>query len=289
MNQAFQPDQPIVLIDATTGQRQLIWTELDSNATSPDETDLLIRVGKNLKEGHRYIVAMRNMTDRRAGRRSRRRPGSRSTATTSRPTSRRSRSAAQHFESIFKTLRTPGSRATTSTTPGTSPSRARATSPSGCSHPRRRTRPARRQRRRATGSSRGTRRSSRSPTSRPSTSLAGTRASDLAVTDPSHAVQNVREVTGTFQVPCYLNQVGCPSGSRFNLGADGLPQQTPGNFYTRDFTCNIPQSAVREQTPGPGDFGRPPGPAVDVRARAVRRLHARSTPANVRSSAPTTA
>ena len=31
------PNQPIVLIDAATGQRQLIWAELDSNATSPGE------------------------------------------------------------------------------------------------------------------------------------------------------------------------------------------------------------------------------------------------------------
>jgi hypothetical protein len=55
-------------------------------------------------------------------------------------------------------------------------------------------------------------------------------------------------------VPCYLNQVGCPSGSKFNLGAAGLPHQTPGNFYTANFTCNIPQSAVHEQTPGAGDW-----------------------------------
>ena len=39
---SFDADQPVVLIDAETRERQLIWTELDSNATSPGETDLLI-------------------------------------------------------------------------------------------------------------------------------------------------------------------------------------------------------------------------------------------------------
>ena len=32
-------------------------------------------------------------------------------------------------------------------------------------------------------------------------------------------------------VPCYLNQVGCPPGSRYQLGPDGLPQRIPGNTY----------------------------------------------------------
>ena len=63
MSESFDEDQPIVLIDADTGQRQLIWTELDSNATSPAQTDLLIHFGKNLEDGHRYIVALRGMKD----------------------------------------------------------------------------------------------------------------------------------------------------------------------------------------------------------------------------------
>ena len=63
MSHSFDPDQPIVVIDADTGERQLIWTELDSNASTPAETDLLIHFGKNLQDGHRYIVAMRGMKD----------------------------------------------------------------------------------------------------------------------------------------------------------------------------------------------------------------------------------
>ena len=48
MGQTFRQDAPIVLIDAATGKRQLIWAELDSNAHNDAERELIIRVGKNL-------------------------------------------------------------------------------------------------------------------------------------------------------------------------------------------------------------------------------------------------
>ena len=54
---------PVVVIDATTGERQPIWVEIDSNATSPDETALLIHPAKNFTGGHRYIVALRKLED----------------------------------------------------------------------------------------------------------------------------------------------------------------------------------------------------------------------------------
>src|SRR5262249_11865152 len=66
----------------------------------------------------------------------------------------------------------------------------------------------------------------------------------------SHATQNVREVTGTYQVPCFLNSPGCAPGGQFNLGTDGLPQQN--GTMTARFTCNIPLSAVTETSPGSG-------------------------------------
>ena len=61
MSKAFDPNQSIVLIDAATGERQLIWAELDAQATSDAARNLLIRPGKNLANGHRYIVAMRGL------------------------------------------------------------------------------------------------------------------------------------------------------------------------------------------------------------------------------------
>lgn len=56
-----QSDSPIVVINAATGERQLIWSELDANADKEAELSLLIRVAKNLQDGQRYIVALRNM------------------------------------------------------------------------------------------------------------------------------------------------------------------------------------------------------------------------------------
>jgi hypothetical protein len=52
---------PIVLIDQDTGKREPIWSELDANASSPATTDLVIHPGRDLTEGHTYIVALRNL------------------------------------------------------------------------------------------------------------------------------------------------------------------------------------------------------------------------------------
>ena len=54
---------PVVVINARTLRRQLIWAELDSQATSPASTALLIHPAKNLREGERYIVALRRLRD----------------------------------------------------------------------------------------------------------------------------------------------------------------------------------------------------------------------------------
>ncbi len=73
-------DQPLLLIDADTGERQAIWAELDSNPTSvdpsgagdggigedPGNTDpvnLIVRPAKNLEPGKRFIIAFRNLKD----------------------------------------------------------------------------------------------------------------------------------------------------------------------------------------------------------------------------------
>ena len=61
MSQAFAKQQPIVVIDERTGQRQLIWSELDANATSRADTNLMIHPGKNFTEGHTYVVALRGL------------------------------------------------------------------------------------------------------------------------------------------------------------------------------------------------------------------------------------
>src|SRR5438128_5498642 len=54
-------DEPIVVIDATTGRRWPIWSEIDSNAADPDRVALLIHPAVNFAAKHRYIVALRNL------------------------------------------------------------------------------------------------------------------------------------------------------------------------------------------------------------------------------------
>lgn len=55
---------PILIVDATTGERHPFWSELDNNAfTGDDERTLILRPAVNFQEGHRYLVALRNMRE----------------------------------------------------------------------------------------------------------------------------------------------------------------------------------------------------------------------------------
>ena len=54
-------DQPIVVIDAATGKRHPVWSEIDSTATSAANVNLIVRPTVNFREGHRYIVALRRL------------------------------------------------------------------------------------------------------------------------------------------------------------------------------------------------------------------------------------
>jgi hypothetical protein len=57
---------PIVLLDADTGERHPYWAELDENAATIEQgadRTLIIRPLENLAEGHRYIVALRDLRD----------------------------------------------------------------------------------------------------------------------------------------------------------------------------------------------------------------------------------
>ncbi|MEO7092848.1 MAG: hypothetical protein ABI175_06325, partial [Polyangiales bacterium] len=54
---------PTVLIDATTGERIPHWAELDESAKDFDEKAVIIRPVVRLKDGRRYIVAIRDVVD----------------------------------------------------------------------------------------------------------------------------------------------------------------------------------------------------------------------------------
>ena len=60
---SLDENAPIVLVDADTGEHHPFFAELDSTATNSATRALIIRPARNLKEGGRYIVALRRLKD----------------------------------------------------------------------------------------------------------------------------------------------------------------------------------------------------------------------------------
>jgi hypothetical protein len=92
--------------------------------------------------------------------------------------------------------------------------------------------------------------------------------------DPAQDDQIARRVAGTVTVPCYLDQPGCPPGSRFAFRGRGLDLPSPGtNTIKANFVCNIPRSAsaaapARPSLYGHGLFGR----ATEINSRPLEQL-----------------
>jgi hypothetical protein len=66
MHRYADANQPVVVIDAATGQRQPVFAELDANPNhytpgNTQDVNLIIRPTRNFIEGHRYIVALRGL------------------------------------------------------------------------------------------------------------------------------------------------------------------------------------------------------------------------------------
>ena len=228
MAQAFDRRQPVVVIDAATRERQLVWAELDAKAASDEDRQLIIRPGRNFREGHRYIVSLSNLRGA-DGRRLEAPAGFRvyrDRIHTRDPVIEGRRG---HMRSLLRTLRR-----------------------------------AKIERRRlylawdfTVASERGL--SERAlhirddafaqigdtdlDDHRPSGHSPAYSVTTVRDFTPSENASLARQVEGTFTVPCYLSSPGCAPGGRYQLDADGLPQQTPGNVMSARFVCNIPRSA----------------------------------------------
>ena len=63
MGSSLDRDAPIVVIDAETGRRHPYWAEVDSRAPDDAHRLLFVRPAENFREGHRYIVAIRDVVD----------------------------------------------------------------------------------------------------------------------------------------------------------------------------------------------------------------------------------
>jgi hypothetical protein len=233
-NDRQRPREPIVVIDAETGERHPIWVELDSYASIRRETALLIRAATNYRPGRRYIVAMRNMKN--ADGETLRAPAGfryyRDNLRSDAPAINRQR---PRFNRIFRELRGVGiNRADLylawDFTVSSDHNRAERVL-----HMR----------------------------DQAFAQLGDTNLADVTVEGaaPGFTVTEVesfaeaenermaRRVQGTFEVPCYLEPSCAPRG-RFALGPNGLPSRN--GTWTANFNCMVPRAAVDGPEARPG-------------------------------------
>jgi hypothetical protein len=260
MAQSFRRDQPVVVINARTHERQLIWAELDATAGDPAHTALLIRPGRNWREGDRYIVALRDLKDATGATL----PAPQGFAVyrdrlrTDQPLVEARR---PHMEGIFGDLARAGigrsdlylawdfTVASARSLAGRmlairddafgqlgdhdlGDRRIQGTPPPFTVNP-----PA------ATYTS---------GSDTDGTWDYGTCAQATCTSaehDAGKDSEIARRITGTLTVPCYLDQPGCPPGARFHYasatpGPYDTPTQIPGNTYTARYVCKVPRASV---------------------------------------------
>ena len=230
IERSFDRAQPIVLLNADTGQRHPIWSELDANPADRENVNLIIRPAENLEEGGRYIVALRNLRNARGNLIEAQRGFElyRDPVITSRPEVESRRA---HFEELFGTLGRAGIKrkslyaAWDFTVAGRDNLTERMLSIRDDAF------------------------AQLGDTDLDDMQVQGSAPSFL-ITDvqdftPAEDDRIARQVDGQFIVPCYLDVPGCPTGSRFQFApGSNLPLRIPGNTTTANFTCLIPRATA---------------------------------------------
>lgn len=223
----------VVVVDANTGRRWPIWTEIDSTASNPAKRVLEIHPAVNFKSGDRYIVAIRNVKN--AADEHIEAPAAfryyRDDVPSEQPQINERR---EHYEELFSKLEAAGVKrkslylawdftvASDMNNAGRMLSmRNQAFAEIGDDNL-------------EDGIPEGV-----------SPSFTVTHV----VNDPNPG-QIARRVEGTFQVPCFLFP-SCAPGGRMHLDGEGHPIQN--GEWTANFECIIPESVVT----GPGEEGRP--------------------------------
>jgi hypothetical protein len=228
-----------VLINARTHRRQLIWAEVDALASDPADAALEIHPAVNLDEGGHYIVALRHLRDS-SDHRIKAQPYFRALRDRRHDKTPGVRERRRHFDWIFKTLKkahikrkslylawdfTVASERNLSeralhirndalarlgdTTPGDNVVQGTA----------------------------------------PPFQIGQVTDFTPCGSDGCQAGESdrlLRRVAGTYTVPCYLDQPGCPPGSKFlhQPASNPLPTRLPGNTMQADFVCNVPRDAT---------------------------------------------
>jgi hypothetical protein len=268
------PDQPVVVVDATTHKRWPIWGEMDVNPAHDSDRNLIVRPAVNFTEGHRYVVALRKARDK-SGKLLEPTPAFRffrdGVATEPRVAALEARRP--KMERIFGDLARAGiEREDLSLAWDFTVASEKSLSERVL------------QMRNDAFAQLGDRDlSDLRPEGRAPQVMLNPDTPDAPINDDSYGntdaqqedqdgVENyqpcgddnppqcggghdywlARQVRGQIVVPCYLDKPGCPPGSRFSYGSteDTLPtlQPIPGNTMLAPFTCNIPRAAL--DTPG---------------------------------------
>lgn len=225
IGESLKENQPIAVIDEQTGRRVAIYSQLDANAPTPQTTNLMILPAKELTEGHTYVVVLRNL--RNASGQLIGAPAWFEKLRDDRWLPWDERSQRARYDRIFDTLRRAGI--------------------------------GRENMYEAWDFTVG---SEKSLTSRllairnnAFAQLGDNNLADGRVTGsaPAYTITSVgtlnsqvRDVQGTFNVPCYLDTCGPTATTGFHYSSskpDALPTQIPGNVATAQFECIIPSAA----------------------------------------------
>ncbi len=229
MGAAFAPAQPIVIIDEATGRRQLIWAELDFNATSPGTTDLLIHPGTDFADGHTYVVALREL--RNASGHVIAAPAWFERLRDGRQLAASERAQRARYARIFAALQRAGigRRSLYAAWDFTVASRQNLTS--------------------RLLAIRNSAFAQLGDHDLADGVVAG-RAPSFVVASTTSLTPQLVDVQGTYSVPCYLVTCGASTTTGFHYsssGPDATPTQIPGNVATARFECVIPSTAGNPQ------------------------------------------
>ena len=210
---SLDADSPIVLVDATTGERHPFWAELDVLADAGETPLLMIHPSRNFADGHRIVVGLRHLVDA-SGQAIPPSPQFAVYRDGQRTTDARFEARRPAMERIFADLAAAGM-----------------------------------QRGELQLAWDFTVASTESLTGRMIAIRDGAFAAlgdaapvftvDTVTENPNPFVR--RRIEGTFELPLYLTQDGKPGG-RLVLDAAGRPQRQPGTFTAR-YTCNLPPAS----------------------------------------------
>lgn len=240
-----EPDQAVIVIDAETGERHPIWSELDANPTSLDPdgsnpsgpgsqpantgpVNLIVNPARNFEYGKRYIIALRDLRDASNA------PIAspigfrvyRDGLPTRQPIVEERR---QHMNSVISTLTSKAGVDRDDLYMAWDFTIASRESVAGRAL----------QIRDEAFAELG-------DTNLANRVIEGTSPNwtiDSAVDNPDTGI--LRRVEGTIDdIPCFLNSPGCVTGGGFEFGSDGKIVRSPGSTVDVPFRCEIPASLV---------------------------------------------